>query len=825
MPPLLSHRLRNALLALGVIGIVAFGISRISFKVDILKSLPSDIDEVRGLGLYLEHFSRPDELIIALTGEDPDIVEETSLHLAEKLRTRPDLVAKVIDHAPWEDDPAGLAEMIAFALLNQPPTEFTAFAKNFAPGASTILLDEAIDEITFAVSPEVAILRSYDPYGLVSTAMGEGGTADMMDAGTSEFVSEDGTFRLLYARASGERDRANYQNLIGWVGAMRSFIDETLATHPHRDDVSVRFTGEPAFVAEISRSMERDMKFSGVATMFIVGFGFWLWYRRIKPLANLMAMLLVTFLITLGLAGLLIRDLTVMNVGFASILIGLCVDYGVLVYQATLRSPGDAKAVRRTCGRGILCAGATTALAFGSLSISGLPGLSELGILIAIGITVGATIMLGIFTARMRRISRDWRPATEDEPVSIPESWIFRPAVTGPLAWSVLALILVSVVTLLLLGSPALDASSQTLRPRISEAYDTLDELSLRLLGERITGSLLVEGSTAAEVRQRLSALKPLLEEARENGDIEGYMLPIAFVPDAENQGANLEGPAKQLLAAKERFTAELEDAGFADDAAALLHGILDAWSSWQKRDLPILPESEASLWILDRMLYFPDDSDHSLFASSHIVLAPDADVRHLASADGVFLAEWNQMMVAVLDRIPTEIFKILAALLVLVLAMLAFTFRRLHEIIAVLLSIALSLIALLGVMRLLGWSWNFLNLAALLLTFGAGLDYSIHMLLGFQRSVGNVACVQRDIGQALLVCALSTVAGFGSLAWASNAGLANLGKMCAFGLFLNALVAIFLLPRIWLWIGPKKMKPPPLTFGPTQKEIRYKGR
>ncbi|MFT4638439.1 MAG: putative RND superfamily exporter protein, partial [Verrucomicrobiales bacterium] len=97
--------------------------------------------------------------------------------------------------------------------------------------------------------------------------------------------------------------------------------------------------------------------------------------------------------------------------------------------------------------------------------------------------------------------------------------------------------------------------------------------------------------------------------------------------------------------------------------------------------------------------------------------------------------------------------------------------------------------------MRVLGWEWNFFSLGALLLTFGAGLDYSIHILLDRRHHGGEIAPLRQGVLRALGVCALSTIAGFASIAWASNQGLASLGRVCALALAINALVALVLLP------------------------------
>jgi predicted RND superfamily exporter protein len=136
----------------------------------------------------------------------------------------------------------------------------------------------------------------------------------------------------------------------------------------------------------------------------------------------------------------------------------------------------------------------------------------------------------------------------------------------------------------------------------------------------------------------------------------------------------------------------------------------------------------------------------------------------------------------------------------VLVVLLLIVTFRRLADIVWVGISLALSSILTLAVMTLAGWSWNFVNAAAVLICLGCGSDYSIHMLLALRRSA-SVPEALADTGQAIVVCTLTSVVGFGSLAWASNLGLASLGQVCALALGLNCLIATYLLPFLWHFV------------------------
>ena len=117
-----------------------------------------------------------------------------------------------------------------------------------------------------------------------------------------------------------------------------------------------------------------------------------------------------------------------------------------------------------------------------------------------------------------------------------------------------------------------------------------------------------------------------------------------------------------------------------------------------------------------------------------------------------------------------------------------------------VLLSLNLAL-----AMGLAGGTWNFLNIFAVPLTVGIGMDYSIHLIFALRRTGGDIQAVWQGVGLALLFCGCSTAVGFGSLAMASSVGLSSLGSLCALGVLLTMAGAVVLLPGLWCWLhrGP----------------------
>ena len=155
-------------------------------------------------------------------------------------------------------------------------------------------------------------MLSIDPFGFAE-AIGGGGF--LANEAQSEFASADGTFRVVYLESA--TNLANYKQGVAWLKRIRSSAQEWNAG----GGVRLGFTGEPAFVAEVSSTMEWDMASSGFVTLFIVAAIFWVCYGRGRPLLYLVAMLVIIFVCSLATAGLFLDQLTVMSVGFASIML------------------------------------------------------------------------------------------------------------------------------------------------------------------------------------------------------------------------------------------------------------------------------------------------------------------------------------------------------------------------------------------------------------------------------------------------------------------------------------------------------------------------
>jgi predicted exporter len=505
---------------------------------------------------------------------------------------------------------------------------------------------------------------------------------------------------------------------------------------------------------------------------------------------------------------LLAGSLTVLTVGCGSILIGLTVDYGVLLYAAG----SDA---RQRTRRGILWAAATTAASFGALVFAGMPGLAELGLLVTVGVVIGAALFLGPYPRLLESLRLEpRRAAIAAEPPAAAATDGASPArwADGVLPLAVGVVVAAGWSGLLVRGAPPMDLDSGSLRPRVSEAYDTLDRLTAHLGGGEHSLSVLVTGSDEAEVAARLAELEDGLQSLQRDGVLTSYTLPRALWPVPATQRANLSGPAIRLAGDEGRLREAVRAAGFSDEAFGLTAQVLAHWRAWADRpgsvagNQPLWPDGAGSRWLLARFASADAEADDPDARSLCLgILRPrldppdDATLRTLRSlqTDGVYLAGSTLIGRVMEEHLSRGFFWLAVIFSLVTLALLAVAVRRLGPFLIAFVSLALAFGTLIGGMAWMGMGWNSFTLPALLLSLGTGTDYFIYVVLEL-REHGSAARMRARLVRPLLVCVGASVCGFGSLAWAGNLGLSSLGRVCALALALNLLVALFLMPWIW---------------------------
>ncbi len=147
-------------------------------------------------------------------------------------------------------------------------------------------------------------------------------------------------------------------------------------------------------------------------------------------------------------------------------------------------------------------------------------------------------------------------------------------------------------------------------------------------------------------------------------------------------------------------------------------------------------------------------------------------------------------------------------ALIAMVLVLL-FDFGRIKQMLVALLPLALGMIATLGFMAMFGYSLNPANMIAFPLILGVGADNGVHVLHDFRsRDRKQRYRLTHITGFGILVKALTTVLGFGTLMIAEHRGMASLGLILTIGVTCCMGTALVFLPALLYVMGKRKKTP-----------------
>jgi predicted RND superfamily exporter protein len=793
------------------------GVLRLELETDILATLPPDLPEAQGLRLLRDAFRGGDELLLAVEMAGPrtgtDLSEEggappetgaaeAAASLGETLKQQTGLVREV-QWAGTLENPATAGALLAWALRNAPPDRIAPLVERLTgPGAVlTAHLEEVLERLASSPDPAEVQRWSYDPLGLLEVV--DMAKMSGWDESGFSMASADGTLRLLLV--APREKLSGYKEAAAWLEKIRAVEQTWLAGRPDRGGIKLYHSGEPAFMAETGSGIEKDLRGTiGIATLLIAAL-FWAMFRRWRVLILIQVLLALVVFLTLALGGWVLGTLSIMSIGFASILLGIAVDYAVFILQEGVDHPErSAAGLRRAALPPILGGACTTSTVFLALLFSGLPGLADMGLMVALGVGAGFVVMVGLMPEIVVR-SRV-RPV----PLPVKEPHPGRSRRLG-LAVTVGAVCLIAGV-LGVKGFPAFQSSSAVLRPSGSQAMAAWEHFQEKLgRPDRAALPLLATAPRWQDLATAVAPAEKVLAEAAGEGLVLSHSLPAALLPDETAQLAN-EPPLTRLRKALAQIEAAVLDAGFNEEALHLSRHTFASLANFPLtggRSLA-MPADPAAAAVLGRFYVSEAPGGGAVLLGSVAVegtpgnpeLSKVAALKSRLQGQAVQLAGWETLGPALSARIQHDLTRLMLPLVLVLAVMLALTFRNVADFLLCGLMLILGIAGLTATMALLGQSWNLANVAALPLLLGLGIDYGIHILLAMKRHHDDVSKVWATTGRAVFFCGATTVIGFSSLIFAGNGGVASLGLACAVGSLWTLFFALGLLPLWRAWLG-----------------------
>ena len=813
------HLVWTAVAVVSVVSILVL-VAKLRLDTEVLNLLPRHFESVEGLKIYNGDFAQTRELTFALVAQPDDVdkLEEFAPRFAESLRKQPWCV-RVLAGSPIET-PEGIQDLQRIALpllLNLEPAAFDDAIALLQPAKIQQRLHRLREEIE-AGSPRPQFELQLDPLGLVSPALKPFAANASLEQ-EQPLTSPDRTTRIVLAVTNQPTIGAfDCQRLMSKVNAFRKTAHEGWDGGP----LQILVTGRSAYVAEVSLSMRHDIIVTLLGSMLLVGGVFYVGFHRWLPLLGMGISLLLCCLVALAVGILIFHELNMVTVGFCAILIGLGVDFAILVFgryqQARDEGHDHPQAVAESItslGRAIFFGALTTAVGFLALLLSGSAGFTQLGVLIAIGISFAGLFMTTVF---FLFIPRKTPPRHGDWIFALAKSYV-RWCVRRPmpmLAISTPILLLLTAIAISPRPSLPIDSSTRSMEPKHSDAGYALETImnKMPVRWEPVLG--IVRAHDQQQLHDYWQAIEAHWTKVKDSGAIKSFSTPAALALSPRLTATNrAKLNAIDFAAARHALETAIVADGWNRDAFAPGFKLIDQLQAaanpatvvpdWRT----LLPPTSSWWFLVDR--YFAHDPLLTVgFVTTNAPVTSNAQkemLRRELPTPGVpiILSGWSFTLTDLLPWSRHQLLFISALMAIFDATLLAVLYRDLRLWLIQIATLVMAIGGMIASMKLLSIPLNLLNVLAFRLVLAIGVDYGIYVLLVWQKArelEHDVAGVVKPV----VLAGLTAIAGFGSLGIANNPTLSGLGVACALGLFWSLSATIFFTlpaaaaaePKLW---------------------------
>jgi len=787
----------------------------IRFETDIFRLFPADRPSMRLLLDSLEWSGGANQAYFLLEG-DPAVLPTEASGLAERLRTLQvdgaPAFKRVVYRIYEESEAKRFADLVAFSATHPaafvPLKDTPALLERFTPQAVDQALDQLTAELAGSIGASGVALSLADPLGLRSLILPRlkaGSQALDMDPSSPYFLSRDGRVLIMIAEpVKPVQEMAFARKLVAGINQARQGMQ-----------VQVSCAGAH-ISAVIDEAAMKSNILSCIFSSLVVVLGiFYTVYRRVWPTLMIPLILSVGVVLALGTAGLFLNSVHIISFAFMALIIGLGTDYSIHLYDRfhTERAGGATTeqavslAVIDT-GQGLFTAATTTALPFLALGWAEVRALSELGILVGLGVIFSLYASLFLLPILLRKIDSPDRLYQSLSALGLGRFWRMAGQWSRPLLWA--SGLLVTLFFLLSLRT-SFDSELKNLQPQHSEAFKAqqLVEQHLNLAPKSLLVAL--DGPTQATVMQQNLAVEALATGLADAGKLQAWSCLGQIMNRQADQQQIINRLRSASITAEELEKSLLHKGFSAESFKQYLKQLKGSSLTTVVDEATVIAQLEASplRGVVDRHLVHDRSGWHALTYLYFKVgqLDQAGFVQELKKAvPSARVTSTDLVSQELLTAVRRSAVSGVGFGSVLVLFLLLTHFKSLSGIVAALGPVLFGAVAMLGTMALVGMKLNFMNIMVLVTIIGMGSDYGLH--IQHRCAEGSPDQQEQNFIQAarsVLLSALTTVAGFGSLAFTDYGAMSSIGWATNFGIGFTVLAALLLVPATLRLVTPRR--------------------
>lgn len=746
------------LLIAGIILFLAFfRIYTTRFGTDLLSYIPEEAKKTKAYLEALRHSGGERNCYIMLKGNVLGNIELID-RIAAGLRKLPEIVD--VHYKVDRDLRDFYLNMLKKKLpLYMDSGELDALSDRLTPDG----MNEAIKRTQLRLMmPGGGEIGRIDPLGLTDFIKPFPGIEGPVDTSSGYYILQRGKGLILIASVSGDpRDISFDRKLLNGIdGVMKRQIKET-------DKISVTVTGSHAITYYEASQMKEEMKRNTLLSILLVGAVLIIFIRDIRVMLYTFLPVGISIFISLGFYSLVFGHLTEAAGGFAAMLIGLGVDLTIILYIRNLFLRDIEQSIKATAP-GIWAGALTTAATFSPMAISHFRGIKELGILTSTGIVFCAVVLFGIVSGIMK-------PGTY---INMPYNLSFLSRLLPRKAKLNIALLFIpALFSLWVIKDMRFSVDLKELGSEKNPARLALDEV----IKENSKKVFLIGDSMNPE-----DAIKKADEVERllRNADIKDVISIAAIVPPIEKQLMVIDR-LKNIN--KEKVIRDFVEIA---NRAGFSHQFINNYA-----------EGLREMLSLSKPLRYEDIKNIGLFKErflwnnekgvGYLIVINNVNAEKIPAIDGITITDREIIKKELTGLLKKDALKITLLGFFLVNLILFITFKRPLDILFVQLPIIIAILFTGAILTLMGHNIHIMSAITGVMLFGIGTDYAIYFVYHIRRE-RDIGRVLSQTGTAIILSALTTVCGFGTLYFSSYRGLSDMGLAIMVGI-LFSLIFIFL--------------------------------
>jgi uncharacterized protein len=587
---------------------------------------------------------------------------------------------------------------------------------------------------------------------------------------------------------------------------------------PSAEAPEVKFGGGYMIALEDSQLIRNDMVRNGTLSFFVIVGLYAFCYRRFGAILYSSVPLVVGQFLTLAVAYLFLRHLNSATTGFWAMLMGLGTDFTIVMYARYVeerqagRSLGEALSLMMgTTAFGVFTGAITSAGTFFAMCVTEYKGLWDFGFLVGMGILLCLVAILFLLPAMIawnegRRRKRD---VTE-------KLYLHSFGIQRLMTWSTRhpwAVIVGSAVVTVFASFLALRVefsdSVQDLRSPSNRGIQVQEEIAKKFGASFNPMMVICRGKDAREVLQKNFQVSRKLDRFVASGTLQGYESILTYLPPRKDQEevirALQEGAdgAFDVRRIESTFRSALRECGF---RPGFYNEYLKTLPATLGPERPVslqdLKEAGLDRFVSRYMKLTPGDVRSVTYLFPAATLSkrqiPEGLVRAIDDpGHGVEITGVNVASAEMRRIFRRDAWHAVLLGIVLVAVLLWMDFRSLWLTLLANIQLLSGVIWMLAGMQILGIKMNFVNAFVTTMILGVGIDYGIHIIHRISQEGLDNPDGLLETGKAVVMAAMTNVAGFGTVGLSSYPGLSSMGMVCVIGSITCLITALTTLPAL----------------------------